>query len=271
MRKCACYVILNLIIRSLCFPPQLAIGRQHDNNGPADKPNSPELVEMLLHIHPFERMSANAVIVSSTFVRGGVPAVQKSYATIPAVTSQAQTPVVQRQSEPKKGVMDYVLTTADAVLNSYLYKLTLQVVNWARQGSIWPMTFGLACCAVEMMHVSAPRYDQDRLGIIFRASPRQSDVMIVAGTLTNKMAPALRQGILYFCLEDSNIWQCTIKCLNQGGLFQWALVRMGEDIIIILILLYEVVTESSRWIFMYLDALQLPKHYYMACSNCKEK
>ena len=71
-----------------------------------------------------------------------------------------------------------------------------QVVNWARQGSIWPMTFGLACCAVEMMHVSTPRYDQDRLGIIFRASPRQSDVMIVAGTLTNKMAPALRQGIL---------------------------------------------------------------------------
>lgn len=55
------------------------------------------------------------------------------------------------------------------------------------------MTFGLACCAVEMMHLSTPRYDQDRLGIIFRASPRQSDVMIVAGTLTNKMAPALRQ------------------------------------------------------------------------------
>jgi len=68
-----------------------------------------------------------------------------------------------------------------------------QVANWARQSSLWPMTFGLACCAVEMMHLSTPRYDQDRLGIIFRASPRQSDVMIVAGTLTNKMAPALRQ------------------------------------------------------------------------------
>ena len=56
-----------------------------------------------------------------------------------------------------------------------------------------PMTFGLACCAVEMMHVAAPRYDMDRYGIVFRASPRQSDVMIVAGTLTNKMAPALRK------------------------------------------------------------------------------
>ena len=55
------------------------------------------------------------------------------------------------------------------------------------------MTFGLACCAVEMMHVGAARYDLDRFGVVFRASPRQSDVMIVAGTLTNKMAPALRK------------------------------------------------------------------------------
>ena len=54
-------------------------------------------------------------------------------------------------------------------------------------------TLGLACCAVEMMHMAAARYDQDRLGVVFRASPRQSDIMIVAGTLTNKMAPALRK------------------------------------------------------------------------------
>lgn len=77
---------------------------------------------------------------------------------------------------------EYVLSTLD------------KVVNWARQGSMWPMTFGLACCAVEMMHMAAARYDQDRLGVVFRASPRQSDIMIVAGTLTNKMAPALRKG-----------------------------------------------------------------------------
>ena len=68
-----------------------------------------------------------------------------------------------------------------------------ELVNWARKGSIWPMTFGLACCAVEMMQSAAARYDFDRFGIVFRASPRQSDVMIVAGTLTNKMAPALRK------------------------------------------------------------------------------
>jgi len=76
---------------------------------------------------------------------------------------------------------EYVLSTLD------------KVANWARQGSMWPMTFGLACCAVEMMHMAAARYDQDRLGVVFRASPRQSDIMIVAGTLTNKMAPALRK------------------------------------------------------------------------------
>ena len=68
-----------------------------------------------------------------------------------------------------------------------------KVMNWARTGSLWPMTFGLACCAVEMMHAGASRYDLDRFGVIFRASPRQSDVMIVAGTLVNKMAPALRK------------------------------------------------------------------------------
>ena len=67
------------------------------------------------------------------------------------------------------------------------------LMNWTRTGSMWPMTFGLACCAVEMMQAGAARYDLDRFGVIFRPSPRHSDVMIVAGTLTNKMAPALRK------------------------------------------------------------------------------
>ncbi|MCE3274106.1 MAG: nuoB, partial [Ramlibacter sp.] len=67
------------------------------------------------------------------------------------------------------------------------------VINWAKTGSLWPMTFGLACCAVEMMHAGAARYDIDRFGMLFRPSPRQSDLMIVAGTLCNKMAPALRK------------------------------------------------------------------------------
>lgn len=61
------------------------------------------------------------------------------------------------------------------------------VLNWGRKGSIWPLTFGLACCAVEMMHIAAPRYDMDRYGVVFRASPRQADVIIVAGTLTSEI------------------------------------------------------------------------------------
>lgn len=100
--------------------------------------------------------------------------------------------------EGKQGVMQYALyvilrLVAPFPLTACCSTTLDQITNWARQGSLWPMTFGLACCAVEMMHLSTPRYDQDRMGIIFRASPRQSDVMIVAGTLTNKMAPALRQ------------------------------------------------------------------------------
>ncbi|KAH8162144.1 hypothetical protein CIB48_g6101 [Xylaria polymorpha] len=85
---------------------------------------------------------------------------------------------------------------------------------------MWPMTFGLACCAVEMMHLSAPRYDQDRLGVIFRASPRQSDVMIVAGTLTNKMAPALRQ--VYDQMPEPR-WVISMgSCANGGGYYHYS-------------------------------------------------
>lgn len=95
-----------------------------------------------------------------------------------------------------------------------------QIANWARQSSLWPMTFGLACCALEMMHLSTPRYDQDRLGIIFRASPRQSDVMIVAGTLTNKMAPALRQ--VYDQMPEPR-WVISMgSCANGGGYYHYS-------------------------------------------------
>ncbi len=94
------------------------------------------------------------------------------------------------------------------------------LVNWARSGSMWPMTFGLACCAVEMMHSAADRYDMDRLGVIFRPSPRQSDVMIVAGTLCNKMAPALRK--VYDQMADPK-WVISMgSCANGGGYYHYA-------------------------------------------------
>lgn len=80
------------------------------------------------------------------------------------------------------------------------------------------MTFGLACCAVEMMHMAAPRYDMDRFGVVFRASPRQSDVIIVAGTLTNKMAPALRKVVSFF-LNDCKIFVIYMKVAMLEGNF----------------------------------------------------
>ena len=94
------------------------------------------------------------------------------------------------------------------------------LVNWARRGSMWPMTFGLACCAVEMMHAAAARYDMERFGIVFRASPRQSDVMIVAGTLTNKMAPALRK--VYDQMPEPR-WVISMgSCANGGGYYHYS-------------------------------------------------
>ncbi|ALC39861.1 CG2014 [Drosophila busckii] len=94
------------------------------------------------------------------------------------------------------------------------------VLNWGRKGSVWPMTFGLACCAVEMMHIAAPRYDMDRYGVVFRASPRQTDCIIVAGTLTNKMAPALRK--VYDQMPEPR-WVISMgSCANGGGYYHYS-------------------------------------------------
>ena len=102
----------------------------------------------------------------------------------------------------------FVTTTAD------------KLINYMRTGSMWPMTFGLACCAIEMIQTGCSRYDLDRFGIVFRPSPRQSDVMIVAGTLTNKMAPALRK--VYDQMAEPR-WVVSMgSCANGGGYYHYS-------------------------------------------------
>merc|ERR1711862_356850 len=111
-------------------------------------------------------------------------------------------------SGPPSSAAEYLVTGVD------------KVINWARKGSLWPMTFGLACCAVEMMHAAASRYDMDRLGLVFRASPRQADVMIVAGTLTNKMAPPLRK--VYDQMAEPRYVISMGSCANGGGYYHYS-------------------------------------------------
>jgi NADH-quinone oxidoreductase subunit B len=91
-----------------------------------------------------------------------------------------------------------------------------QAINWARQGSIWPLTFGVACCAIEMMSTGAGRYDLDRFGAgAFRPSPRQADLMIVAGTITFKMASRVRR--LYELMPSPKFVLAMGACASGGG------------------------------------------------------
>lgn len=109
---------------------------------------------------------------------------------------------------------------SDLVKPGFYVTSVENIFNWARAGSLWPMSFGLACCAVEMMHAAAARYDLDRFGVIFRPSPRQSDLMIVAGTLCNKMAPALRK--VYDQMAEPR-WVISMgSCANGGGYYHYS-------------------------------------------------
>src|SRR3989304_644426 len=106
-----------------------------------------------------------------------------------------------------------------------------KLINWTRPGSLWPVTFGLACCAIEMMHTGAARYDFDRFGVVFRPSPRQADVMIIAGTLTNKMAPALRK--VYDQMPEPR-WVISMgSCANGGGYYHsaYSVVRGADRVV----------------------------------------
>jgi NADH-quinone oxidoreductase subunit B len=103
-----------------------------------------------------------------------------------------------------------------------------KVAQWARRSSIWPVTFGLACCAIEMMSTGASRYDLARFGAeVFRASPRQADLMIVAGRLSRKMAPVLRR--IYDQMPEPK-WVISMgACASAGGVFDNYAIVQGVD------------------------------------------
>lgn len=111
------------------------------------------------------------------------------------------------------------LREAEALLEKNIMLTSVdKLLNWARGHSFWPVTFGLACCAIEMMSVGGARYDISRFGYeVFRASPRQADVMIVAGTVTRKMGPTLRR--IYDQMPEPK-WVISMgSCANAGGPF----------------------------------------------------
>ncbi|NUR29558.1 MAG: NADH-quinone oxidoreductase subunit B [Catenulispora sp.] len=112
--------------------------------------------------------------------------------------------------------------------NGVLLTTVEKLVNWSRKASFWPATFGLACCAIEMMATGAARYDLARFGMeVFRASPRQADLMIVAGRVSQKMAPVLRQ--IYDQMPDPK-WVLSMGvCASSGGMFNNYAIVQGVD------------------------------------------
>src|SRR5436189_851213 len=116
----------------------------------------------------------------------------------------------------------------EALERNFLTGRVEDLVKWARRNSVWPATFGLACCAIEMMTTGAAHYDLSRFGMeIFRASPRQADLMIVAGRVSQKMAPVLRQ--IYDQMMEPK-WVISMGvCASSGGMFNNYAIVQGVD------------------------------------------
>ena len=132
-----------------------------------------------------------------------------------ASESRSDDSIPLRMASDQIGALDIVTTTVD------------KLFSWAQSNSLWPLGFGLACCAIEMMAAAAPHYDLDRFGTVFRSSPRQSDVMIVAGTVTNKMAPVVKH--LFEQMADPKWVIAMGACATCGGPFRSYSTLQGVD------------------------------------------
>jgi len=193
-------------------------------------------------IHFYKRFINNMTSLSSLRAGGlqllrsvqGQPSLLPALTQLTRLTHTSNVDQAQKSSIPARAESHgYSPFKVDFKQNKVEWALARvdDLVNWGRKGSLWPLTFGLACCAVEMMHIAAPRYDMDRYGIVFRASPRQADVIIVAGTLTNKMAPAFRK--VYDQMPEPR-WVVSMgSCANGGGYYHYsyAVVRGCDRIV----------------------------------------
>src|SRR3954449_5016307 len=142
-----------------------------------------------------------------------------------------ENPLASGPPEMFARIDDYSVDNAAAAASEGIVLTTLNsAVNWARKNSIWPMTFGLACCAIEMMSMSASRFDIARFGAeVFRGSPRQSALMFIAGRVSNKMAPVIRH--LYQQMPEPK-WVISMgACATSTGVFNnYALVPVNQVI-----------------------------------------
>jgi NADH-quinone oxidoreductase subunit B len=111
--------------------------------------------------------------------------------------------------------------------NNFITTSLDKVVNWSRASSLWPLTFGLACCAIEMMATGAARFDLDRFGVLFRASPRQADLLVVAGTVTKKMVPVIQT--VYDQMPEPRYVIAMGACACSGGIFDTYSTVQGVD------------------------------------------
>uniref|UniRef100_K3W5I1 NADH:ubiquinone oxidoreductase-like 20kDa subunit domain-containing protein n=1 Tax=Globisporangium ultimum (strain ATCC 200006 / CBS 805.95 / DAOM BR144) TaxID=431595 RepID=K3W5I1_GLOUD len=173
-------------------------------------------------------------MLSTVLRRASAVAAKQSTQTLGAAsTASIHSSAAASNQVAQRGDVSELLAGNAAARNSVEYVVSKvdDLVNWGRRSSLWPITFGLACCAVEMMQVAGSRYDFERMGMVFRASPRQTDVMVVAGTLTNKMAPALRR--VYDQMPEPRYVVSMGSCANGGGYYHYsyAVVR-GVDRII---------------------------------------
>src|SRR4030066_1336639 len=144
--------------------------------------------------------------------------------------------IVKKNPLEKSILFTTLESVADALRNNPVIKavkhnsVTGDVVNWGRSSSLWPMTFGLACCAIEMIAAGCSRYDTDRMGIVFRPSPRQSDVMVVAGTMTKKIAPTVKK--LYDQMAEPRWVIAQGGGASAGGPYNTYAVVQGTDLVI---------------------------------------